>query len=53
VFDLPAQAAAALGGRKRPPVAVTVGDYTFRTTVAAYGGQPMIGINKAGKVERL
>jgi hypothetical protein len=45
-FDLPAQAAAALGERKRPPVTVTIGDYTFRTTVAVYGGQPMIGVNK-------
>jgi Bacteriocin-protection, YdeI or OmpD-Associated/Domain of unknown function (DUF1905) len=46
VFDLPARAAAALGERQRPPVTVTIGDYTFRTTVAVYGGQPMIGVNK-------
>jgi hypothetical protein len=46
VFDLPARAAAALGERRRPPVTVTIGDYTFRTTVAVYGGQPMIGVNK-------
>jgi Bacteriocin-protection, YdeI or OmpD-Associated/Domain of unknown function (DUF1905) len=46
VFDLPARAAAALGERKRPPVTVTIGDYTFRTTVAVYGGQPMIGVNR-------
>jgi hypothetical protein len=45
-FDVPARAAAALGERKRPPVTVTIGDYTFRTTVAVYGGQPMIGVNK-------
>jgi Bacteriocin-protection, YdeI or OmpD-Associated/Domain of unknown function (DUF1905) len=45
-FDLPTRAAAALGERKRPPVTVTIGDYTFRTTVAVYGGQPMIGVNK-------
>ena len=45
-FDVPAAAAAALGERKRPPVTVTIGDYTFRTTVAVYGGQPMIGVNK-------
>jgi Bacteriocin-protection, YdeI or OmpD-Associated/Domain of unknown function (DUF1905) len=47
VFDLPARAAAALSERKRPPVTVTIGDYTFRTTVAVYGGQSMIGVNKA------
>jgi len=45
-FDVPAQAAAALGERKRPPVTVTIRDHTFRTTVAVYGGQPMIGVNK-------
>ena len=45
-FDLPVRAAAALGERKRPPVTVTIRDYTFRTTVAVYGGQPMIGVNK-------
>jgi hypothetical protein len=45
-FDLPAPAAAALGEGKRPPVTVTIADYTFRTTVAVYGGQPMIGVNK-------
>jgi len=33
-FDVPTEAAAALGERKRPPVTVTIGDYTFRTTVA-------------------
>jgi hypothetical protein len=46
VFDLPALEAATLGERKRPPVTVTIGDYTFRTTVAVYGGQPMIVVNK-------
>jgi Bacteriocin-protection, YdeI or OmpD-Associated/Domain of unknown function (DUF1905) len=45
-FDVPARAAAAMSERKRPPVTVTIGDYTFRTTVAVYGGQPMIGVNK-------
>jgi hypothetical protein len=45
-FGLPARAAAALGERKRPPVTVTIRDHTFRTTVAVYGGQPMIGVNK-------
>jgi hypothetical protein len=45
-FGLPARAAAALGERKRPPVTVTIRGYTFRTTVAVYGGQPMIGVNK-------
>jgi hypothetical protein len=45
-FDVPARVTAALGERKRPPVTVTIRDHTFRTTVAVYGGQPMIGVNK-------
>lgn len=45
-FDVPAPAAAALGERKRPPVTVTIHNHTFRTTVAVYGGQPMIGVNR-------
>jgi hypothetical protein len=45
-FDVPARVAAALGERKRPPVAVTIRNHTFRTTVAVFGGQPIIGVNK-------
>jgi hypothetical protein len=45
-FDVPARAVTALGERKRPPVAVTIRDHTFRTTVAVYGGEPMIGVSK-------
>ncbi len=45
-FDVPAQAAVPLSERKRPPVRVTIGGHTFRTTAAVYGGQPMIGVNK-------
>ena len=51
-FDVPARAAAALGERKRPPVTVTIGDHTFRTTVAVYGGQPMVGVNKLSYTHR-
>ena len=46
VFDLPARAAAALGERHRPPVTLTHGDYTIRTTGAVYRGPPQIGVNK-------
>jgi hypothetical protein len=34
----------ALFGRARPPVRVTINDYTWRSTIAVYGGQPHIGI---------
>jgi hypothetical protein len=34
-----------LGRGKKPPVKVTINDYTYRNTVAVYGGQFMIGIS--------
>ena len=34
-----------LGKGKKPPVKVTINDYTYRNTVAVYGGQFMIGIS--------
>ena len=40
-----------LGAGKRPPVRVTVGSYTYRTTVAPMGGQfwiPVSAENRAG-----
>ena len=35
----------ALGGGKRPPVVVTIGGHTFRTTIAPMGGQFLLGVN--------
>ena len=37
-IEVPADVVEALGAGKRPPVVVTVGDYTYRTTVAPMGG---------------
>lgn len=36
-------------GRARAPVRVTLGAFTFRTTVAVYGGRGLVGINKANR----
>lgn len=36
-LPVPAEAVAALGTKKRPPVKVTLSDYTYSSTVAAYG----------------
>ena len=36
-LPVPAEAVAALGTKKRPPVKVTLNDYTYISTVAAYG----------------
>ena len=48
-FDVPLAAAAALSEQKRPPVTVTIGDHTFRTRLAVYGGRPMVGVSKANR----
>ena len=37
-IQVPDEVVTALGSGKRPPVAVTVGGYTYRTTVAPMGG---------------
>jgi Bacteriocin-protection, YdeI or OmpD-Associated/Domain of unknown function (DUF1905) len=36
----------ALYGRARPPLKVTIGGYTWRTTPGVYGGVAYIGLNK-------
>ena len=48
-FDVPHEVAAALSDAKRPPVVVTIGDHAFRTRLAVYGGQPMVGVSKANR----
>ena len=48
-FDVPHASAAALSDEKRPPVTVTIGDHTYRTRIAVYGGQPMVGMSKANR----
>jgi hypothetical protein len=37
-IEVPADVVEALAAGKRPPVVVTLGGYTYRTTVAPYGG---------------
>lgn len=48
-FDVPHEVAASLSPAKRPPVTVTIGDHTFRTRLAVYGGQPMVGVRTADR----
>jgi hypothetical protein len=48
-IDVPHEVAAALSEAKRPPVTVTIGGHVFRTRLAVYGGQPMIGVSKANR----
>jgi hypothetical protein len=44
-FRVPAEVVAALGTSKRPPVRVTINGYTYRNTVAMYGGVFMLGVS--------
>jgi hypothetical protein len=45
-ITVPAEAIAALGGKKKPPVIVTVNGFTYRTTVAAYGDVFMLPLSQ-------
>jgi Domain of unknown function (DUF1905)/Bacteriocin-protection, YdeI or OmpD-Associated len=42
---VPDEIVAALGPSKRPPVRVTIGDYTYRSSVVSMGGVFMLGIS--------
>lgn len=44
-IEVPSDVVAALGAGQRPPVLVTLGDYTYRTTVARMGGRFLVGVN--------
>lgn len=44
-LPVPAEAVAALGTKKRPPVIVTLNGYTYRSTVAAYGDVFMLPLS--------
>lgn len=43
---VPPEVVEALGGTKRPAVTVTIGDYSYRSTVASMGGQYMLPFAK-------
>ena len=42
---IPPEVVEALGKGKRPPVRITIGDYTYRSTVAVVGGAYMVGLS--------
>jgi hypothetical protein len=45
-IEVPDDALVALGAGKRPPVVVTIGDYSYRSTAAVMGGRSLIGLPK-------
>lgn len=44
-FEVPPDVVAAFGAGKRPPVKVTIGRHTYRSTIAPMGGVFMIGVS--------
>jgi hypothetical protein len=44
-FRVPEEVVEKLGASKKPPVKVTISDYTYRSTVASMGGQFMIPLS--------
>jgi hypothetical protein len=41
-FEVPAEVVEGLGSGKKPKVKVTIGDHSYRSTVAVYGGRYML-----------
>ncbi len=42
---IPPEIVEQLGAGKKPPVLVTINGYTYRNTVAVYGGEYMVGVS--------
>ena len=42
---IPAEVVAALGGGRKPPVRITLGGHTYRSTVATRGGRYLVGVS--------
>lgn len=49
-FQVPLEVVEALGAGKRPPVLVTINGFTYRSTVAVYGGEILLGISAENRV---
>lgn len=50
-IEVPAEVVEALGGGKRPAVVVTVGSYSYRSTVASMGGKYLIPLSAERRAE--
>ena len=50
-FEVPPEVVDSLGAGKRPPVLVTINGYTYRNTVAVYGGVYMIGVSAENRAQ--
>jgi len=50
-FEIPPAVVEALGAGKRPPVLVTINGYTYRNTIAVYGGVYLIGVSAENRAQ--
>jgi hypothetical protein len=50
-FEIPESVVEALGGGRRPKVAVTVNGFTFRTSIARMGGRYLLGVSADRRTE--
>jgi hypothetical protein len=46
-IEVPPDQLTALGGGKRPPVTVTIGNYSYRSTAGVMGGRSLVSLPKA------
>ena len=44
-IEVPEEVVAGLGSHKRPPVRVTIGEFTYRSTVARMGGRFLLPVS--------
>lgn len=49
--EVPAEVVEALGGGKKPAVVVTIGTYTYRSTIAVMGGRNLIAFSAERRAE--
>jgi hypothetical protein len=47
---IPDEIVESLGAGKRPPVRITINGYTYRNTVAVYGGEYLVGVSAEHRV---
>jgi antitoxin component of MazEF toxin-antitoxin module len=50
-MEVPAAVVEALGAGKKPPVRVTIGGHTYRSTIASMGGTFMLGISNENRAK--
>lgn len=48
-IEVPAEVIDDLGSGRKPPVRVTIGDHTYRSTVASRGGRYLIGVSAVNR----